>query len=84
MEPMNDETSKKEDPAVGVEAVPSFEDKLRAVILTRLEMLSPEGLEKVLDYINAQIDHEEKQLEFQRRKGRLYRLCEEEGQGQQL
>ncbi len=84
MEPMDNQTSKKKELGVGQESIASFEAKLRTAILTRLGMLSPAGKEKVLEYINALIDSEEKQLEFHRRQGRLYRLGEEEEREKQF
>ena len=81
---MDNQTSRKKEPRVSLESIASFEANLRAAILTRLGMLSPEGKEKVLEYINALIDSEEKQLEFHRRQGKLYRLWEEEEQEKQL
>ena len=50
----------------------SFESQLIDVILNHLNLLSQDGKEKVLDYINALIDLEQKKLEFERRQGRLY------------
>ena len=50
----------------------SFEAQLKDVILNHLNLLSEEGKEKVLDFINALIDLEQKKLEFNRRQGRLY------------
>ncbi len=49
-----------------------FEDQLREVIINHLDMLSQDGKEKVLEYINMLIDLEEKRLEFNRRQGLLY------------
>ena len=49
-----------------------FEDQLKGVIMHHLEMLSQDGKEKVLDFINGVIDLEEKRLEFNRRQGLLY------------
>ena len=81
---MENVASKKKESGVGQESSANFEAKLKAVILTRLELLSLEGKEKVLDYINALIDSEEKQLEFHRRQGRLYHFVEEEERKQQV
>jgi hypothetical protein len=55
-----------------------FEDQLREVIMGHLEMLSQDGKEKVLDYINMLIDLEQKRLEFNRRQGLLYNWTVEE------
>jgi len=49
-----------------------FEQQLKDVIINHLDMLSQDGKEKVLDYINALIDMEERKLEFNRRQGLLY------------
>jgi hypothetical protein len=49
-----------------------FEQQLKDVIINHLDMLSQDGKEKVLDYINALIDLEERKLEFNRRQGLLY------------
>ena len=75
---MDNQTSKKKELGVGQESIVSFEAKLKNAIIARLGLLSPGGKEKVLEYINALIDSEEKQVEFNRRQGRLYRLGEEE------
>jgi hypothetical protein len=80
---MDDLILKKNVPGTNQESSARFEAKLKNIILARLEMLSLEGKEKVLDYINSLIDSEQKQLEFQRRQGRLYRFWEEEEQGKQ-
>ena len=58
----------------------SFEAQLKDVIMNHLNLLSEEGKEKVLDFINALIDLEEKKLEFNRRQGRLYNWSDIEGQ----
>lgn len=55
-----------------------FEDQLKDVILHHLDMLSQDGKEKVLDYINGLIDLEEKRLEFNRRQGLLYNWASDE------
>lgn len=55
-----------------------FEDQLREVIISHLDMLSQDGKEKVLDYINMLTDLEEKRLEFNRRQGLLYNWAVEE------
>lgn len=55
-----------------------FEDQLREVIVSHLDMLSQDGKEKVLEYINMLIDLEEKRLEFNRRQGLLYNWAIEE------
>jgi hypothetical protein len=81
---MDDLISKNNVPGSDQQSSIRFEAKLKNIILTRLEMLSLEGKERVLDYINSLIDSEEKQLEFQRRQGKLYRFWEEEEQGQQV
>jgi len=57
----------------------SFEAQLKDVILNHLNLLSEEGKEKVLDFINALIDLEQKKQEFNRRQGRLYNWSEIEG-----
>ena len=57
----------------------SFEAQLKDVIMNHLSLLSEEGKEKVLDFINALIDLEEKKLEFNRRQGRLYNWSDTEG-----
>ena len=49
-----------------------FEDQLREVIIKHLDMLSQDGKEKVLEYINTLIDLEQKKLEFNQRQGLLY------------
>ena len=46
---------------------------LQDVIISRLELISENGKERVLEYIQDLIDMEERQLEFNRRQGRLYR-----------
>jgi hypothetical protein len=55
-----------------------FEDQLREVIISHLDMLSQDGKEKVLEYVNALIDSEQKRLEFNRRQGLLYNWAVEE------
>ena len=50
----------------------SFESQLMDVILSHLNLLSENGKEKVLDYIDSLIDQEQRKLEFERRQGRLY------------
>ena len=81
---MDSQTSKKKESGVGQESITSFEASLKTAIVTRLGMLSPAGNEKVLEYINALIDSEEKQLEFHRRQGRLYHLGEEQEREKQV
>ena len=49
-----------------------FEEQLKEVIVSHLDMLSQDGKEKVLDFINALIDMEERRQEFNRRQGLLY------------
>jgi hypothetical protein len=49
-----------------------FEQQLKDVIINHLDLLSQDGKEKVLDFINALIDLEERKLEFNRRQGLLY------------
>ena len=49
-----------------------FEEQLKDAIIRHLDMLSQDGKEKVLDFINALIDIEEKRQEFNRRQGLLY------------
>lgn len=46
--------------------------QLRDVIISRLEQISERGQEQVLEYIQELMDREERQLEFDRRQGRLY------------
>ncbi|MCI0418259.1 MAG: hypothetical protein L0387_13870 [Acidobacteria bacterium] len=55
-----------------------FEDQLRDVIIRHLDLLSQDGKEKALDYINMLIDLEQKRLEFNRRQGLLYNWAVEE------
>jgi hypothetical protein len=50
----------------------TFEAQLQDAIISHLTLLSAEGKEKVLDFINTLIDAEQKRLEFNRRQGRLY------------
>jgi AAA+ ATPase superfamily predicted ATPase len=49
-----------------------FETQLQEAIISHLTLLSEEGKEKVLDFINELIDAEQKKSEFNRRQGRLY------------
>lgn len=56
-----------------------FETQLRDAIVSHLNLLSEEGKEKVLEFINAVIDEEQKKLEFNRRQGRLYNWADIEG-----
>jgi hypothetical protein len=49
-----------------------FEEQLKDVIISHLDMLSQDGKEKVLDFVNALIDMEERRQEFNRRQGLLY------------
>jgi hypothetical protein len=49
-----------------------FEEQLRDVIISHLDMLSQDGKEKVLEFINALADLEERKQEFNRRQGLLY------------
>jgi len=49
-----------------------FEEQLKDVITSHLDMLSQDGKEKVLDFVNALIDLEERKQEFNRRQGLLY------------
>jgi len=49
-----------------------FEEQLKDAIISHLDMLSQDGKEKVLDYIHALIDMDEKKMEFNRRQGLLY------------
>ena len=51
-----------------------FEEQLKDVIIRHVDMLSQDGKEKLLDFINALIDIEEKRQEFDRRQGLLYTL----------
>ena len=55
-----------------------FEDQLRQVIVSHLDMLSQDGKEKVLEYINMLIDLEQRRIEFNRRQGLLYNWATEE------
>ena len=50
----------------------NFETQLQDAIISHLTLLSEEGKEKVLDFVNTLIDAEQKKLEFNRRQGRLY------------
>ena len=50
----------------------NFEIRLRDAIMNHLDSLSDDGKVKVLDFINALIDLEQKKLELNRRQGRLY------------
>ena len=50
----------------------NFETQLQDAIISHLTLLSEEGKEKVLDFVNTLIDVEQKKLEFNRRQGRLY------------
>ncbi|MEW5976196.1 MAG: hypothetical protein AB1898_10375 [Acidobacteriota bacterium] len=58
----------------------SFENQLTDIIVHHLSLLSEDGKLKVLDYVNAMIDLEEKRIEFNRRQGRLYNWSELEHQ----
>ncbi|MFN8007951.1 MAG: hypothetical protein U0V70_13175 [Terriglobia bacterium] len=49
-----------------------FEEQLKDVIVSHLDLLSQDGKEKVHEYINALIDMEERRNEFNRRQGLLY------------
>jgi hypothetical protein len=49
-----------------------FEEQLKDVIISHLDMLSQDGKEKVLDFVNALMDLEERKQEFNRRQGLLY------------
>jgi hypothetical protein len=49
-----------------------FEEQLKDAISRQLDRLSEDGKEKVLDYINALLDMEERKMEFNRRQGLLY------------
>lgn len=46
--------------------------QLRDVIINGLEQISERSQEQVLQYIQELMDREERQLEFDRRQGRLY------------
>jgi len=50
----------------------TFETQLQDAIISHLTLLSEEGKQKVLDFVNTLIDAEQKKLEFNRRQGRLY------------
>jgi hypothetical protein len=50
----------------------NFEIQLRDAIMNHLDSLSDDGKVKVLDFINGLIDLEQKNLELNRRQGRLY------------
>ena len=56
----------------------NFEMRLQDTILNHLNLLSEEGKEKVLDYINTLVDAEQRRLEFNRRQGRLYNWVDAE------
>jgi hypothetical protein len=56
----------------------NFEVRLQDTILNHLNLLSEEGKEKVLDYINTLVDAEQRRLEFNRRQGRLYNWVDAE------
>lgn len=49
-----------------------YNTQLLNVIISRLELVSEKGKESVLEYIQDLVDMEERQLEFDRRQGRLY------------
>ena len=49
-----------------------YKSQLRDAIINRLEQISERGQEQVLEYIQELMDREERQLEFDRRQGRLY------------
>ena len=49
-----------------------YNTQLLDVIIGRLELISEKGKESVLEYIEGLVDMEERQLEFDRRQGRLY------------
>ncbi len=55
--------------------------RLRDVIINRLERISERGKEQVLEYIQELMDREERQLEFDRRQGRLYSWTADDGRG---
>ena len=46
--------------------------QLRDAIINCLEQISERGQEQVLEHIQELMDREERQLEFDRRQGRLY------------
>jgi hypothetical protein len=50
----------------------NFATQLQDAIISHLTLLSEEGKEKVLDFVNTLVDAEQKKLEFNRRQGRLY------------
>ncbi len=50
-----------------------YNSQLLDVIISRLELVSDKSKERVLEYIQDLVDMEERQLEFDRRQGRLYR-----------
>ena len=81
---MDNLVSKDNMPETRLESSARFEAELKNLIVARLEMLSQEGKERALDYINSLIDSEQRQLEFQRRQGKLYHFWEEEEQRQQV
>ena len=55
--------------------------RLRDVIINRLERISERGKEQVLEYIQELLDREERQLEFDRRQGRLYSWSSDDARG---
>ena len=81
---MEDLSIRKKVPGSGLESNLSFESQLKNITISRLEMLSEDGKEKVLEFVNALIDSEQKKIEFQRRQGRLYRLPEQDSAEQQV
>lgn len=66
--PMRDMFSSQD----GSKAV-SYNSQLLDVIISRLKLISDKNKERVLEYIQGLVDMEERQLEFDRRQGRLYR-----------
>ena len=55
--------------------------RLRDVIINRLERISERGKQQVLEYIQELLNREERQLEFDRRQGRLYSWPSDDAMG---
>ncbi len=70
----------RNEPSPNVGGSETFESRLVDAILSHLNLLSENGKEKVLDYISALIDLEQKKREFERRQGRLYNWVTSEEQ----
>ena len=69
---METQKQAREESYQGQTAKSTFEAQLQGAIISHLTVLSEEGKEKVLDFINTLIDAEQRKLEFNRRQGRLY------------